>query len=134
MTNFEVIMKEHPQFVKECLAHCRVQSVLQAVVEGKNEHDLWYSREDDGDEMDFLNAEYVQLVLDNIEKDYLGNFIRPFKNRVEYISKEKDNNDICYIFIKLKNDSICLPYFSGKSGMYKGMTARTRYTLKDLGL
>lgn len=137
MTNFEVIIKEHPQFVKECLAHCRVQGVLQEVVEGKCEHDSWYDREGDRDEMYFLNAEYVQPVLDNIEKKYLNDVIRPFKNRVKDIMKSKSTySEQYYIEIKMLQacDRVLLPYFSTKSGMYKGMELNKRYTLKELGL
>ena len=135
MTNFEVIMKEHPQFVKECLAHTRVQGVLQAVVEGKHEHDSWYDKEEDRDEMNFLNAEYVQPVLDNVEKKYLSDVIRPFKHKVKSIRKTKCDN-LYYIEINMARayDRVCLPYFSSDSDMYKGMKLNKVYTLNDLGL
>ncbi len=136
MTNFEVLVKEQPQFVKEALAHNVCKTHLKEAIEGKHKHYDFYNNSITGDkaEMEFLNEEYHEAALDDIEKKYLGNLIRPFKNKVDYISKEKDSIGVCYILIKLKNDHICLPYFSEKSGMYKGMTPRTRYTLKELGL
>ena len=133
MTNFEVIMKEHPQFVKECLAHTRVQGVLQAVVEGKHEHDSWYDKEEDRDEMNFLNAEYVQPVLDNVEKKYLSDVIRPFRNKIKFIKKTK-MGCFYYIVIRINGETMTLPNFSSKSKMYEGMKLDKAYTLEDLGL
>ena len=72
-------------------------------------------------------------ILDDVEKEYLKNVIKPFRNRVNYISKE--TTCICnhYILIDLVDDYITLPIFSNKT-MYKGMKADKEYTLKELGL
>lgn len=135
MTNFEVIMKEHPQFVKECLAHTRGKRVLKAVIEGKQEHDLWYDKKNDKSELDFLNAEHKEDVLDSVEKKYLSDIIRPFRHNVKNIRKAVCSGKY-FIEINMKEacDRVCLPYFYKQSRMYKGMKESKPYTLDELGL
>lgn len=72
-------------------------------------------------------------ILDAVEKEYLENVIKPFRNKVEYISKETSYMDDYYILIDLDNEDIALPFFK-KGTMYKGMEADKKYTLKELGL
>lgn len=73
-------------------------------------------------------------ILDDTEKRYLKAVIRPFKNRVRYISKEDCYDGDCYISIGLDNgEDINLPYFK-KRTMYNGMEEDKKYTLKELGL
>lgn len=72
-------------------------------------------------------------ILDETEKRYLKAVIRPFKNRINYISKEKCYDGDCYICIDLDDENISLPYFK-KNSMYNGMEACKKYTLKELGL
>lgn len=72
-------------------------------------------------------------ILDDAEKEYLKNVIKPFKSRVKCISKETTCIRNHYIFIDLGSDDIALPIFSNKT-MYKGMEADKKYTLKELGL
>lgn len=72
-------------------------------------------------------------ILDDAEKEYLKNIIKPFKSRVKCISKETTCIRNHYIFIDLGSDDIALPIFSNKT-MYKGMEADKKYTLKELGL
>lgn len=138
MTNFEVIIKEHPQFVKAVLSHCVSEIILEKVVAGDHEQYIYYSADADKNSRSFLNANYVQPVLDNIEKKYLSDVIRPFRSRIEYISKIVDWAHRCFIVIYLKTngrqEQICLPHFSENSNMYKGMAFEKLYTLKDLGL
>ena len=85
-----------------------------------------------------------QPILDNIEKKYLSNIIKPFRNKVIGITKYDYSNNGEYIHIKLKRtispvdyfiplESIDLPIFK-RGIMYKGMELRREYTLKDLGL
>lgn len=72
-------------------------------------------------------------ILDDVEKEYLLNIIKPFRDKVEYISKNR-NLPGEYIIIKIVKDStIVFPYFK-KNTMYKGMEAYKEYTLKELGL
>lgn len=72
-------------------------------------------------------------ILDNAEKRYLENVIRPFKDRVISVIKENDFGED-YIKIDLNNgDTASLPNFV-KGTMYKGMRSEKKYTLKELGL
>lgn len=73
-------------------------------------------------------------ILDNIEKNYLSNIIKPFRDRIDYIAKVNLANRREYILIKMKNyEMIILPFFTAGT-MYKGMENDKDYTLKDLGL
>lgn len=77
-------------------------------------------------------------ILDEKEKEYLSNVIKPFRNRIKYISVDKYGND-CMIKIALNHytktydDTILLPDFE-KGSMYKRMEIGKEYTLKELGL
>lgn len=86
-----------------------------------------------------LNIEVVEPVLDDIEKEYLGNIVKPFRNIVQYISKGTVGKfEYEYIFINIKEPdgsegNICFPnYKYGK--MYKGMEPKKKYTLEELEL
>lgn len=83
-----------------------------------------------------LTGEYEieQPILDKIEKRYLENFLRPFKDRVVYVEKLNSyNQQKQYLFIHLdNNDNFALPFFK-KNSMYKGMKLNKEYTLKELG-
>lgn len=73
-------------------------------------------------------------ILDDVEKRYLSAVIRPFRKRVDYIMKS--SNSCCdkeYIFIRLDDDFLSLPYFEA-STMYQGMELERAYTLEELGL
>ena len=84
-------------------------------------------------------------ILDAIEKRYLKNIIKPFKNRVLHIVKTSVDfsGRIAFITIGLKpseingvgssGEQIYLPYFKSET-MYKGMDLNKRYTLAELGL
>lgn len=72
-------------------------------------------------------------ILDNVEKRYLENVIRPFKDKIKYLVKSKAPNGE-YIGFGLNNhDNFGLPNFKKKT-MYKGMKQEKKYTLKQLGL
>lgn len=74
-----------------------------------------------------------EKILDEKEKEYLSNIIKPFKNRVEYIMKTKNFAEE-YIAISIKNDcNITLPNYK-KNTMYKKMELFQKYSLEDLGL
>lgn len=99
----------------------------------------------------------ISDILTKEEKEYLLSIIKPFKDRIDNISKSyieyKHNSEIDsyeYIRIEVKSiknysdtnlkdysaehlEAILLPYF--KSGtLYKGMVARKKYTLRELEL
>lgn len=74
-------------------------------------------------------------ILDDVEKKYLSKVIRPFRDRIVYISKENvENSNKEYIYIGLwGTDKSTLPPFERET-MYKGMIVGKRYHLKELGL
>lgn len=73
-------------------------------------------------------------VLDVVEKRYLKNVLRPFKDDVEFICKWSSGfNGKEYIYIKFKYDQFMLPYFD-KDTMYKNMELEKKYTLEELGI
>ena len=76
--------------------------------------------------------ERKEEILDETEKRYLANIIRPFRKKVGYIVKNESISQE-FITISLQNEHINLPYFS-KGTMYKGMTEDKEYTLKELEL
>lgn len=78
-------------------------------------------------------GEFEGEILDEVEKKYLENVIKPFRNKVKSISKETDQKGE-FIRIKIINDTaICFPYFK-EGTMYKGMNPNVTYTLEELGL
>ena len=83
----------------------------------------------------WLQQEYKQPILGDIERKYLSTVIRPFRNKVTSIYKlDFDSNEHKeYILINLKDDYINMPYFTAGT-MYKGMKIDKEYTLAELGL
>lgn len=95
---------------------------------------------------EFLNQELeikAPDILDKQEKEYLRNVIKPFRNRVKYITKETEINAYEFLTMDVINplnasfyfgtEYISLPYF--KSGtMYNNMKVGKKYTLEELGL
>lgn len=79
------------------------------------------------------DLELIKEILDETEKEYLNNVIKPFREKVTSI--QKDGNRLReYIKIGIKNDAnIGLPYFETDT-MYKGMKIYKEYTLTELGL
>lgn len=73
-------------------------------------------------------------ILDEAEKKYLADVIRPFRGKVKYIFKMASfcaNKE--FINIQLRDENFTLPYFE-KGTMYKEMQTGKRYTLEKLGL
>lgn len=71
-------------------------------------------------------------ILDEAEREYLSNVIKPFRDEVVYICK------ICYadrewILIKMKKDALSFPCFEVGT-KYKGMEANKLYSLEELEL
>lgn len=94
---------------------------------------------------EYREFSYEETILDDKEKEYLSNVIKPFKNYVkcivkieiqgqeeirilykDFLDKEKDDETQWY-------STIGLPTFK-KGTMYKGMETKKRYTLEELGL
>ena len=85
----------------------------------------------------WLFEDSEKQVLDEKEREYLSNVIKPFRKNVLYISKiEKGYDpDVCFIAIVLKgSERIHLPYFNIKSGMYAGMQPFVKYSVEELCL
>lgn len=83
-------------------------------------------------------------ILNDAEKEYLSNIIKPFRDRIIWIGKcEYDRGDFFYgeyIVIGLKffdndpgQEQAALPSFATGT-MYRGMELGKRYTLEELGL
>ena len=81
----------------------------------------------------WLLEECKEPVLDEVERKYLSDVIKPFGHRVSYIVKRLNGSGY-YIAITLNNfDVMNLPYFT-RNTMYKGMKVGREYKLKELGL
>lgn len=79
--------------------------------------------------------ERKEEVLDETEKKYLTEVIRPFRKRIQFIQKREEIMEINpYLRIVFEdNDKLVFPYITDNS-MYKGMEVNKKYTLKELGL
>ena len=85
----------------------------------------------------------VPDILDEKEKEYLSNVIKPFRDRIISVMKLESittpNAFYICIFVRpsvhmiLGDDSIRLPLFA-KDSMYKNMQYDVEYTLEELGL
>ncbi len=83
-----------------------------------------------------LILEVEEPILDDAERKYLSDVIRPFRNSVKDIIKRKNYNSEYEEYIVIhcgKFESIVFPYFK-KGTMYKGMESNKEYTLEELGL
>ena len=83
---------------------------------------------------------YVELmnekILDDVEKEYLSNVIKPFRERVISIEKIELSFDSCTernICIKMDDESFILPILRN-SNYYKGMKCNFDYPIEELGL
>ena len=82
----------------------------------------------------WLLEEAKEPVLDDEERKYLSDVIRPFRKKVDTISKFHTVNTMQYIYFQMKDkNGWALPLFK-KGTMYKGMVQGKHYTLKELGL
>lgn len=94
--------------------------------------------------VDWLQEEHQ--ILDNTEKRYLKEVIRPFKDNIESITKVETiafNEETVYR-IRITFASYCkdnmrnylldLPLFRRNVGMYDGMEPNRTYKLEELGL
>ena len=91
------------------------------------------------DNMESLNSiveiEKLPDILDEKEKEYLRNVIKPFKRDIVYIKKTKSfGKDKKYIEIGLNLDDFLIFPNLKYDTMYKGMELDKKYTLKDLDL
>ena len=77
-------------------------------------------------------------ILDDIEKKYLSNIIKPFRNKIKYIRKissPTENFEYIRICYQDHNYTNVLNFPDFKVGtMYRGMKIGKAYTLKELGI
>lgn len=80
----------------------------------------------------WLDAEHKEQLLNDAEKQYLAAVLEPFKDRFQYVTKERNSCGEWLHFV-LTTDSFSLPFFKPGT-MYKNMMPHIHYTLEDLGL
>ena len=82
----------------------------------------------------WLEEEYKPNILGEKEKEYLAAVIKPFRDRVKYITKYIYSAKEEYLLIVMYNgERMSFPTFK-KETMYKGMKVYEEYTLEELGL
>lgn len=85
--------------------------------------------------MKWLLEEYKEPILDDAERKYLTAVIKPFREKIKYIIKNKSAyKDKQFISIGLYDgDGMHFPYLDDDS-MYKGMKENKKYSLEELDL
>lgn len=86
--------------------------------------------------LEWMAQPYREPILDDAEKKYLSEVIKPFLSKIKYIAKFKSacSEDKQYIHIAFyEGGGLTFPYFKANS-MYKGMELNKAYTLKELRL
>ena len=85
--------------------------------------------------LEWMAQPYREPILDDAERKYLADVIRPFRNKIDTISKFQTwDGGSQYIHISMKDNHMgTLPVFP-KGTMYKGMEDGKHYSLKELGL
>lgn len=89
------------------------------------------------DFVDFLNLPVEEKILDDVEKRYIKNIVRPFREQVSSIKKFATAVDFENLAIRYKEgETIYVLYFPRfkKGTMYEGMELDREYTLKELGI
>ena len=83
----------------------------------------------------WLLEECKEPVLDDAERKYLTAVIKPFREKIEYIRKNKSAyKDKQFISIGFYDDDyMYFPYLDDDT-MYKGMKENKEYSLEELGL
>ena len=71
-------------------------------------------------------------ILDEAEKKYLSAVIRPWRDKVKYVTKNEIDGEE-FISMQVKCELIKFPNFKVNT-MYKGMELNKEYTLDELGL
>lgn len=72
-------------------------------------------------------------ILDEKEKEYLKAVIRPWRDKVECITKYRYSDKEEFISIENENRYVNFPLFE-KGTLYKGMELDRKYSLEDLGI
>lgn len=138
MTNAEWIIKQGYKFsdIHYCfsISHNAVNFYLNGEIIGNELGNSYLAAF-----TEWLDAERKEPILDDAEKRYLSAVIKPFRKRVEYISKEEDfdgpfDGPAEFIHIELSDgDIVDFPDFKANT-MYKDMKLGYEYSLEELGL
>lgn len=83
--------------------------------------------------LEWLNQEFKEHILDDVEKEYLSAVIKPFRKKISYIRKSEDLRKKYIKIVLCDGDSMYFPYLANDE-MYKGMELGRNYTLEELGL
>ena len=85
--------------------------------------------------LEWLNQEYKDPILDDVEREYISAVIKPFRKKISCIRKSKDSRKgKNYIKIEFcDGDRMFFPNLSNDE-MYKGMELDRNYTLEELGI
>lgn len=129
-------IEKYKDIVLENLDVCDIESRLRIM---NNGFCSGHSCEDCEERfLKWLLEECKDPVLDEVERKYLSEVIRPFKNYVTGITKikgeyEKGKQYIRIIVNKYMTEYMNLPYFE-ENTMYKCMEVNKEYSLEELGL
>lgn len=87
--------------------------------------------------VNWLLQEYKEPVLDETERKYLSEVLKPFKLYITSVTKDHYINRCCeereIIYVRFLTGGWGFPSFKAGT-MYKGMATGRRYTLEELGL
>ena len=83
--------------------------------------------------LEWLNQEYKDPILDDVEREYLSAVIKPFRKKISYIRKSEDLRKKYIKIVLCNGDSMYFPYLANDE-MYKGMELGRNYTIEELGL
>lgn len=127
-------IEKYKENIEKHIEVCGLYQEIYKIKNGKYAHDCGGNCDKCYDScIKWLDEEYEESVLDEVERKYLSDVIKPFGHRVSHIVKRMNGSGY-YIAIILNNfDVMNLPYFTHNT-MYKGMTVGRQYKLKELGL
>lgn len=138
----DLTKEQWDDYVSNCKFACNDCIFLNACCHTSKSKKSWVNNKDLYSNK-FLDKEIeieTPYILDEKEKEYLRNVIKPFRNKVISISKYfyvLDNAYYIEIYMKsvegiFSTEYLRLPLF--KNEMYKGMEKNKSYTLEELGL
>ena len=128
MKNFE----KYKDYLIKAIAVCNSDELLELAGIECNMVDYYGTKKS---LVNWLLQDYKEPILDDGERKYLADVIRPFRNKIDTISKFQTwDGSSQYIYISMKDNHMgTLPVFP-KGTMYKGMEDGKHYSLKELGL
>lgn len=127
MKNFE----KYKDYLIKAIAVCNSDELLELAGIECNMVDYYGTKKS---LVNWLLQDYKEPILDDGERKYLSEAIRPFRHRVESIAK-CTNSGMYQIVIYFKDTKTWwFPLFPRESSMYKGMQTFKYYSLKELGL